>query len=270
MPGPALSAPVPPGGEERARAWLAGGVEPVPARDAATVLLVRDGQDGLEVYLQQRAAGLAFAGGLHAFPGGTLDPDDHDGAAPWADRPGQEDVRRLGGPAAALVRAAARECLEECGVLPALAADGAPAPPVPGEDRRALLAGDAAFAPLLRRRGLRLSAALLRPWSRWVTPLDQPRRYDTRFLLAPLPPGQEPRETGGESAGGDWVRPGAALAAHRRGGLAMLLPTAATLGELAAAPSVAAALALAGRRPAAPVLPRVVERDGRLLVEVVP
>ncbi|RJK97670.1 NUDIX hydrolase [Vallicoccus soli] len=265
------SAPVPEAGRARARAWLAGGLEPVPARDAATVLLLRDGVRGLEVYLQRRSGALAFAGGMHAFPGGTVDPADRDGgAAAWVDPPSAQDARRLGGPAAALLRAAARECLEECGVLPALDADGRPAGPVPPGDRADLLAGAVGLDGVLARNGLRLSAALLRPWSRWVTPLDQPRRYDTRFVAAALPPGQEPYETGGESAGGAWVRPADALHEHAAGRRAMLLPTQAALAELAPLPTVAAALRAAEDRDCAPVLPRVVERDGRLVVEVVP
>ena len=43
----------------------------MPIRPAATVVLLRDGADGLEVWLQQRATTLAFAAGMYAFPVGA-------------------------------------------------------------------------------------------------------------------------------------------------------------------------------------------------------
>lgn len=260
--------PVPPAGRERAEAWLAGGVEEVPARDAATVLLVRDSPRGLEVYLQRRAGRLAFAGGMHAFPGGVVDPGDHAADLVWAHPPDARDAEHLGASPGALVCAAARELLEECGVLLAQRADGGPAGPVRARDRAALLAGGLRFADLLARDGHALSARLLRPWSRWVTPPDQPRRYDTRFLLAALPPGQEPVElgAGSESEAGGWERPGEVLRRHGRGECAMLLPTAQTLAELTPWACVADVHAHAADRPAGTVRPRVVRRDGRLLI----
>ena len=79
---------LPPALVEHARAFLTGDRVPVPPRGAATVLLLRDGQDGyddpLQVYLLRRHRGMAFAAGMYAFPGGTVDPRDSDRAVAWA------------------------------------------------------------------------------------------------------------------------------------------------------------------------------------------
>ena len=103
-----------------AREFLESGRPPAPARDAATVALVRDGAAGLEVYLLRRVAAMSFAPGAYVYPGGAVDPDDRDaeigwsGATPaeWAATYGTDEPTAL-----ALVCAAVRETFEESGVL---------------------------------------------------------------------------------------------------------------------------------------------------------
>ncbi|MBX6355603.1 MAG: NUDIX hydrolase [Micromonosporaceae bacterium] len=174
---------------ERVRRFAASGAAPATPRVAATVVLLRP---PFEVYLVRRAATMAFASGMYAFPGGSVEPSD-----------------------ASIAAAAVREVLEETGVL--------------------------------------LTADALVPWSRWITPEFEPRRFDAYFFLAALPPGQSARTVGGEADHALWRSPAAALE------LPMLPPTSRTLRELAQYSTVEEALAAAaGRDATKPICPRVV------------
>jgi len=206
-----------------------------------------------------------------------VDACDADEGIGWAG-PAPADLGRLldvpPDRARALVCAAVRETFEESGVL--LAGPAVPRPAGPASDaalagdRHALLTGAASLGEVLARRGLVLRADLLTPWARWITPEASPRRYDTWFFAAAVPPGQaataapegfEDHAGPGESESGAWLRPAAALEAARAGQITLLPPTAVTLGELAAHRDVAAVLA--ARPVIAPRLPKVVVEDGR-------
>ncbi|HEX5017576.1 MAG TPA: NUDIX hydrolase [Actinomycetes bacterium] len=180
--------------------------DPLPIRPAATVVLLRDGADGMEVWLQQRATTLAFAAGMHAFPGGRVD-DDESTSMVVHDVSREQSV--WGDSDAAVVRAhlaaAVRETWEESGV--------------------------------------RLDPATLVPWARWVTPQGETRRFDARFYLAACPVDQEPRPLTGEVAGGRWFVVRAAVEAHAVGDLPMWPPTISTLTSLTSFDDVASALA---------------------------
>ena len=224
---------------ERIRALARGELTPVPPRPAATVLLLRDAPQGLEVFMLRRRTTMAFAGGAYAYPGGSVDARDG-------------SVRH----------AAVRETFEEAGVLLAGPADGsAPGGVVadvtgPGweADRAALAGHRLSFAEFLARRGLAAREELLVPWARWITPEFEARRYDTWFFLAALPEGQRTRNASTEADHAAWVRPAAALAACARGELFMLPPTRATLRELSGYPTVTRALAAAAGRRLRPVM----------------
>lgn len=258
--------PLPPALVERARAALDGSLEVAPTRDAATVVLLRDGSVGLEVYLLRRAASMAFAAGMHVFPGGGVDPRDRDDAAPWAGPPAQDWAERLGCDAdlaRALVCAAVRETFEESGVLLAGSSPGDLVADTTAagweSDRLALLDRSLAMVDLLTRRGLLLRADLLRPWAHWVTPTFEPKRYDTRFFVAAVPDGQRPRDVGGEADRAGWLPVAEALRRYEDGRAAMLPPTAATLRRLAAYDGTEAVLAAAsGVGRLRPLLPRPV------------
>jgi 8-oxo-dGTP pyrophosphatase MutT (NUDIX family) len=205
---------------ERARLFAEGREEPAAARVAATVVLLRSAATSFEVYAIRRAASMAFASGMYAFPGGSVDPSDLTDVLPGtAPRWGE----RLGIPvpqAWAVVRAAIREVGEESGV--------------------------------------RLSEELLLPWARWITPDFEPRRFDTYFFLAVLPDGADTPGAGDEFDEAIWVRPAEALARYAAGEIAMLPPTVVTLREIASHQSIEALLAAAADRDAAtPVRPRV-------------
>ncbi len=259
---------------ERARQISDGRLSPAVPRDAATVILLRQAGSGVEVFLLRRTAELEFAPGAYVFPGGSADPRDADETIGWEGPAPAEFGGLLDVPpdrAPSLVCAAVRETFEESGVLLAgranspadLVSDSAALAP----DRHALLTGSASLGEVLGRRRLVLRADLLTPWARWITPEASPRRFDTWFFAAALPPGQtataapEGHADPGESESGTWLGPAAALAAAQAGEITLLPPTAVTLGELAGHHDVAGILAR--RRVIAPRLPRVVVEDGR-------
>jgi 8-oxo-dGTP pyrophosphatase MutT (NUDIX family) len=269
---------------ERARDLADGRLTPVVPRDAATVILLRPaeaggagagGGAGVEAFLLRRTAELEFAPGACVFPGGSVDARDGDSGTGWAGPSPEEFGVLLGVPAErarALVCAAIRETFEESGVLLAgQAGDGGTLVSNSAElaaDRHALLTGTATLGDVLGRRGLVLRADLLTPWARWITPEVSPRRYDTWFFAAALPPGQtataapEGHADPGESESGTWLRPAAALAAAEAGEITLLPPTAVTLRELADDDDVAGILSR--RVTIVPRLPRVIVENGKV------
>lgn len=209
-------------------------------RDAATVVLLRDGARGVDAWLLTRVAHLAFAAGMTVFPGGSVEPGDAD--LPWIGPPPAE---------AALVGAAVRETFEETGVLL-----GVPQLDLRAE-RAAVEAGRAPFGALLRSHGAAIDASGLRPWARWITPDVEARRYDTRFFVAALPVGAEPAAVSGEAVRAAWVPVAGALAQRERGERRMLPPTIMTLRSLEPHAAVADVLAAASGRSLEPIRPRV-------------
>jgi 8-oxo-dGTP pyrophosphatase MutT (NUDIX family) len=258
---------------ESARAILSGERLPAEPRDAATVMLLRPSADGLEVYMLRRQASMAFAPGAYVFPGGSVDTRDADEKVAWTGPDAAEWGRIFDAPpslARALVCAAVRETFEESGVLLAgESADSVVADTTSDDweaDRHALLDRSVSLAELLARRNLVLRADLLRPWSRWITPVLEPRRFDTRFFAAALPAGQRTRDVGGEASEVAWVAPRTALSAGERGEIRLFPPTAVTLSELAACGDLKTVLA--GPREVAPIIPEVQLREGAVWLTV--
>ena len=154
----------------------------------------------------RRKASMAFAPGAYVFPGGSVDARDADERGGLGGPDAAEWGRIFDAPPALareLVCAAVRETFEESGVLLAgESADSVVADTTSDEweaDRHALLDHSLSLAEVLARRRLVLRADLLRPWSRWITPVIEPRRFDTRFFAAALPAGQRTRDVGGEA-----------------------------------------------------------------------
>jgi len=268
---------------ERARDLSDGRLTPAVPRDAATVILLRQGDGagygtGVEAFLLRRTAELEFAPGACVFPGGSVDERDADPGIGWAGPAPEDFAAQLDVPperARILVCAAIRETFEESGVL--LAGDGSGLvndSAALAADRHALLTGATTFGEVLGRRGLMLRTDLLTPWARWITPEVSPRRFDTWFFAAALPAGQtataapEGHVDPGESESGTWLRPGAALEAAEAGEITLLPPTAVTLRELAAHRDVDGILAR--RMTIAPRLPRVVVEDGKVRLSMPP
>ncbi len=250
-----------------ARAYADGGRDPVEPRDASTVVLLRDGdgqEGGLEVYLLRRSHGMAFAGGFCVFPGGGVDPRDFDHDIGWVGPSPAQWGEALGTSAEhgrALVCAALRETFEESGVLLAGATPDTVVADTTGEDweadRRRLEARELAFTEFLDRRALRLRTDLLAWWGSWITPVFEPKRYDTRFFVAQLPPGQVTRDVSTESDQVVWMPVRDVVDAVEAGELEMLPPTYATCLELYEFRRAADALAAADARDRSPILPHM-------------
>ncbi|HVW80653.1 MAG TPA: NUDIX hydrolase [Mycobacteriales bacterium] len=251
---------------DRLRQLEAGEIEPVEPRHAATVVMLRDGAAGPEVYLLRRSASMAFAAGAFVFPGGSMDPRDVDiedeawvGRSPaqWAaDLSSDEQTAR------ALVCAAVRETFEESGVMLAGPDAGTVVADTSGDewenDRLALIDRSISLAELMQRRGLVVRADLLRPWAHWLTPEIETRRFDTRFFVAALPEGQRTRDVGGEADRVAWMRPADAVSASEAGEMMLMPPTISALRDLSAFGSVDEVLEAAADRTVTRVLPKLV------------
>jgi 8-oxo-dGTP pyrophosphatase MutT (NUDIX family) len=226
-------------------------------RDAATVILLRDGPTGLEIFFVKRRADVRFMGGAYVFPGGKLDEADADPDVP-CDLDASAASARLGEPDGARARglhvAAARECLEEAGVL--LVREPVDAATVAAL-RRACDQDKQPLGPLLRARGLTLALGALVPLARWITPRGETRRFDARFFLAAAPPEAEAVHDAGETVASAWLSPREALARAHRQEIVLVPPTYRTVQLLTQQRDVATALAMAP--PVVPTLEPVVQ-----------
>jgi 8-oxo-dGTP pyrophosphatase MutT (NUDIX family) len=222
----------------------------VPARPAATVLLVRDDEpSGVEVFVLRRTANAVFAADMYVFPGGRVDDVDHAAELePYCD--GLDDATasaRLGIDRGGLAYwvAAVRECFEEAGVLLAHRRDGGPLV-IDEADRKAVHAGELSMEQLCKRDDLVLDLSQIRYIAHWVTPVGEgARRFDTRFFLAAAPHDQEGVHDDAELVHSMWVRPADAVARAEAGELLMMPPTIANLRFVSECPDADAALAIA-------------------------
>ena len=196
---------------------------PVPTLNAATVLLLRDGAQGLEVLMTRRSTKASFAPGAYVFPGGGIDALDAQSHAAAARRATQSDEQLTE------AIAAIRESFEELGVLLARHPDGRWA----DADDIAALDRHAPFAAQCQARGLQLAADGVFTLARWITDRDLPKRFDVPFLVARMPEGQTPVADEAEQFEPQWVRPQEALDRHAAGGFFMIFPTIRTLQRLA-------------------------------------
>ncbi len=218
--------------------------EPALTREAATVLLLRDTEAGLEVLMTRRSPTASFAPGAYVFPGGRVDEDDAESRPIALRRRTQSRVQLTH------AIAAVRECFEELGVLLAEHADGRPvsASELALMDRST--PADVPFAQQCAQRGLRLATDRVFAFAHWITDRDLPKRFDVLFLVARMPPGQMPQADETEQFEPCWVRPADALQRHADGGFDMIFPTIRTLQRLATYANVHAVLeACASERP---------------------
>ena len=209
-------------------------------RDAATLLLVRDTQAGLEVFMVERP-GAADFGGMHVFPGGKVDAADSTVESLCVGVSDSLASERLGIPHGGIAfwSAVIREAFEEAGVLLGYRGDrlvdlSDPATRDRFVDHRAAIhKGELSIVELCRREDVQLATDRVHYFSHWITPLGPPRRYDTRFFLAHMPENQEPAHHEGELEDGLWVRPADALAHQEARKWTMIFPTLTTLRSLA-------------------------------------
>ena len=249
---------------------------PLTPRPAATVMLVRDGKTGLDIFLMRRHSKMEFAPGVIVFPGGGVDDRDRNadlgGLGAWAGPPPQWWAQRFGiqpDLAEALVCAAARETFEESGVLFAGPADDPEGivsdASVYSEARRALDGRSLSFAEFLRTENLVLRSDLLRPWANWVTPeAERTRRYDTYFFVAGLPEGQRADGENTESDRSGWAVPQDAIDEFEAGRNILLPPTWTQLDSLGGR-SVADVLSV--ERQIVPVQPLLEKRGDNWVFE---
>ncbi len=260
----------------------------VEARAAATIMLVRDG-DGpegpaLEVCMLRRHIAAGFFGGAYVFPGGKVDDEDRSAAAVDAcagrDDPGASALLDLPAGGLAFWVAALRECFEEAGVLLACRDGDRPGRVLIdltspesrqglAASRASLNAGAVGFLDVLSEHGLRLAADQVHYFSHWITPQGAPKRYDTRFFVAALPPGQVPVHDEHETVDTVWVRPADALSRAAAGELDIIFPTMKNLqaiGRFTTSQELLSAAAAVEHVPT--VMPRVVadERGLRILL----
>ena len=243
---------------------------PVVLRDAATVLILRDGAEGLEVFMLRRNLNSDFVGGAHVFPGGAVDLEDrHADLGPVCQ--GRTDVdasRRLGIERGGLAFwvAAIRESFEEAGVLLAYGPDGeiVDLDHHAGrerwvEHRTEVDTGRRRLIEVCEAEGLRLAVDGMHYFGHWITPEGAPRRYDTRFFLAAAPARQTPLHDDHEVIANEWVRPAEAVERVLAGQLTMMPPTVSCLRAVARFDTAAEALAAATEITDVPaILPRII------------
>ena len=236
---------------------------PLPS---STLILLREEPavgEPFSVLMLERHGSITFPG-AHAFPGGVLEAADADapGASlPTSQRwapPGEGDSRAEALP---YWIAAVRELFEELGILLARR-DGRLLEEPLGSAHVALRArvlGGEPFAAVLAEAGLVPATDELYYLARWITPIANPRRFDTRFLVGRMPAGQEALVDGTETVSCAWFTPRAALTAYQEGRIVLIPPTVRTLDDLSRFPSIDAVLEDAARRAVRGVTPELVQ-----------
>ena len=240
---------------------------PATARHASTVLLLRDSERGVEVFMERRHIKSDFVGGAYVFPGGRVDPEDRVDEAlchGLTDRDASDRLSLQEGGLTFYV-AAIRECFEEAGVLLAYDRDGRL---LDFSDRSVeeryetlraeLNAGRLNLLDIAAREGLTLATDRISYWAHWITPEGQPRRYDTRFFVARVPRNQTAGHDDHELTNSAWVTAREALEHGRRKEWMIIFPTIRNLQKLAEYESADAAIAAMDAQEEFPVMqPRV-------------
>ncbi len=236
----------------------AGSVDPAKAlRTAATVLLLRESGDGMEIFMVQRNRQIEFSSGALVFPGGSMDPGDREIAV---DRALIPESASLDADAAAIRIAGVRETFEESGIMLARPRGFDALVPaarvVALEPQRAALdEGKISFADILRQSALLPAIDLLVPFARWITPVNMPKRFDTHFLLALAPADQIGKHDGNESVDSVWLSPKAALESAASGRFNLPFPTIRNLIKLGKLGTAQAAMDFARSTPVVTVVP---------------
>ena len=250
------------------------------AQDAATVILVRDATPGpFEVLLLRRHRKQSFMGDAFVFPGGRLEDNDchpdlgrlsrglsAEQACLSLQEPDLPPETALG-----LYFAAIRETFEEAGALLATS-DSEEILDLTHESCRSryqqhrldLHAGRLSLQEMARQENIHFRLDLLVPYSHWITPEIESKRFDTRFLLARIPTGQKPSHDAVEMTEAVWVTPREALLRKENGGMLLVPPTLVTLEELAEYASLDHLFAATAQRDLSPILPQVFSKDKSL------
>jgi len=241
---------------------------PVTPRLSATVLLLRDRPDGLEVFMVVRHHKIDFASGAIVFPGGSLDASDRDARM----RGICDGAEGLDDNTLAVRVAGLREAFEECGVLyardPATGniIDGARAQALGQRYRGPLEADEIGMADVAEAEGLRLALDQLTPFAHWVTPEHMPKRFDTHFFVAPAPGDHALAHDGNEAVDSVWIRPADAIAQAETGKRTVIFATKLNLERVGESTTVAQAITAAARSTIVTVMPKARKSEtGRIL-----
>jgi len=229
---------------------------PVPARPASTVVILRDGTAGIEVFMVVRHHQIDFASGALVFPGGKVDKEDSHAA--WSGLATQPPLN----PDRSFFIAAGRETFEEAGLMLAhrrgtseiIDADAAHR--LVETYRAPLLKGEVAFVDIVRREDLVLAADLMVPFAHWITPDVVPKRFDTHFFLIAAPVVQLGAHDGSESVEGLWIAPQQALDEAQAGTRTLVFATRMNLAKLSRYRTVAEAVVATRARPVVTVIPK--------------
>ncbi len=208
-------------------------------RPAATLILLRDGEQGPEIFMLKRSPSAAFVANAYVFPGGGLDAADHKALDRVRGLTEVEANRRLGVDAGGLAYwvAAVRECFEEAGILLAVDEAGVPVDPERADSlavhRDEVNSGELAFGEFLERERLLIHAQDITYFSHWITAPGRPRRFTARFFVARSPLGQHGSHDDSETVASEWVRPQVALDRCAKGEIELVHPTRISLTDLA-------------------------------------
>lgn len=230
-----------------------------PIRPAATVVVCRDGEKGLELLMLKRSSKSTFMASVMVYPGGALDAADSVVAESPRVRASREvwerDLMK------ALAIASLRECFEETGLLCA-SFEQAPSPEMLGDLRAKLLSSEMSFEDVLAQTRAVIDLEDVWYFARWVTPNWETKRYDARFFLVESPRNQLFSFDKREADAGDWYTPQEALDAYQRGEMILSPPTWATLTDLKSCSTVEEAKALARVLKPSPILPHFTDVEG--------
>ena len=244
---------------------------PPEPRLSATILLIRDADPTLEVFMVERHHQIDFAEGALVFPGGKLEACDGapELAAHARDSHLHSEAER------ALRVAAIRETFEECGVLLARQrsdgrlVDATRLASIEKRYRSRLVQDASTLLELVESEDLELAFDLLVPFAHWITPTFMPKRFDTRFFLVAAPPDQLAAHDGDESVDSIWTSVPDALELERTGRRTIIFPTLENLKKLGRSDLVEEAMERARRETIVPVLPALVkDADGELWLEI--
>jgi 8-oxo-dGTP pyrophosphatase MutT (NUDIX family) len=245
-----------------------GAAPETPIRPAASVVILRDGKDGIETFMlvRQEGASMAFSGAL-VFPGGKVDKAD--GVSAWNNHaPATPPV-----PGRPFWIAAIRETFEEAGLLLARSQGGGPlldakaAHKIVAAERQARIGGmESDFVDLVAAHRLTLAVDQMIHFGHWITPPWAPRRFDTHFFLVAAPVRQRGLIDEGESSEGLWIKPAEALNQANAGKRNLVPVTRFSLELLASWKSVEEAVTASRQRPVVTVLPKMEKRpEGRFI-----
>ena len=251
---------------------------PMAPLDAATVILTRENEKGsFDIFLMRRHKKQSFMGGAFVFPGGRVDEADCDPQLhAFADGLDVEEARQKLGEAdlpadkaLGLFFAAVRETFEEARILLASDAEGKPIHLTDDQhvaqwetDREKIHEGEITLTDLARKENIRFALDHLMPYSHWITPEVETKRFDTRFLVARMPGEQRPRHDAIEMTESIWLTPSEALKRQKAGNLPLMPPTLKTIEELSEFSSIDHLFSSAASRKIQTILPQAFQAEG--------